>query len=85
MAPLPVVVEFLRKGVLPSFRWPVMFCVYTTATSWIMSVITGNVSQVDRIWTVCDNVFHSRDALTNTPAVYARHLYRVLCAIAVLA
>ncbi|THH16316.1 hypothetical protein EUX98_g9321 [Antrodiella citrinella] len=57
MASVPEIVEFLRKGVLPSFRWPVKFCIYTTATSWIMSVITGNVSQVDRIWTFMPTIY----------------------------
>ncbi|KDQ59049.1 hypothetical protein JAAARDRAFT_33769 [Jaapia argillacea MUCL 33604] len=35
----------------PTFQYPVKLCSYTTLTVYILSLITGNVSQVDRIWT----------------------------------
>lgn len=34
-----------------TYQWPVEFCAGTTATVYILSLITGNVSQVDRVWT----------------------------------
>ena len=34
----------------PTYQWPVEFLTATTATLYILSLITGNVSQVDRAW-----------------------------------
>lgn len=52
MAPIPELFVLFRKGITPAFYWPVKFCVTTTAATYILSIITGNVSQVDRVWTV---------------------------------
>ncbi|PCH42661.1 DUF1295-domain-containing protein [Wolfiporia cocos MD-104 SS10] len=56
MSPLPVE-TWLRRGLLASFRWPVKFCASTTIVAWILSLITGNVSQVDRVWTFLPTIY----------------------------
>ncbi|CAL1715995.1 unnamed protein product [Somion occarium] len=63
MASLPTFVETVRKEFQPSFWWPVQFCVYTTLTSYILSIITGNVSQVDRVWTFLPTIYTAYFAL----------------------
>ena len=35
----------------PTLHWPVNFCIFATALLYVVSVVTGNVSQVDRVWT----------------------------------
>ena len=49
--------EVYYNALEPSLWWPVKFCTYTTAACYILSVITGNVSQVDRVWTVSYGLF----------------------------
>jgi len=39
------------SGIPPAFEYPVKFCLAITATVYLLSLVTGNVSQVDRIWT----------------------------------
>lgn len=34
-----------------TYQWPIEFFTATTTTLYILSLITGNVSQVDRVWT----------------------------------
>ena len=50
MSPLPLEAA-LRSGIPPTFQWPVKFCLASTAITYLLSLITGNVSQVDRVWT----------------------------------
>jgi len=43
---------------VPAFLdWPVQFCLFTTAAAWVASLITGNVSQVDRLWTFLPTIY----------------------------
>ncbi|OCH90322.1 DUF1295-domain-containing protein [Obba rivulosa] len=56
----PILVFRLLRG---TFRWPVKICVATTLVSYILSVITGNCSQVDRIWTFMPTVYTAYYAL----------------------
>ncbi|KAH8991353.1 DUF1295-domain-containing protein [Lactarius hatsudake] len=35
----------------PLLDYPLKLCAATTATTYVLSIITGNVSQVDRVWT----------------------------------
>ncbi|KAI0784477.1 DUF1295-domain-containing protein [Abortiporus biennis] len=63
MAPIPAIIELLRKGITPAFYWPVKFGIYTTATTYILSIITGNVSQVDRVWTFLPTIYTAYFAL----------------------
>ncbi|OAX40199.1 DUF1295-domain-containing protein [Rhizopogon vinicolor AM-OR11-026] len=41
----------------PIFVWPVKFCVATTAVTYVLSILTGNVSQVDRVWTFLPTIY----------------------------
>ncbi|TDL25599.1 DUF1295-domain-containing protein [Rickenella mellea] len=47
----------------PTFRWPVQFCIFSTVTTYVLSIITGNVSQVDRVWTFLPTIFTAYFAL----------------------
>jgi hypothetical protein len=40
-----------NSGVPPTFKYPLKFCLATTVTAYVLSLVTGNVSQVDRVWT----------------------------------
>ncbi|KZT73507.1 DUF1295-domain-containing protein [Daedalea quercina L-15889] len=58
MAPLPY------ATLIPaSFVWPLKFCTGTTLVAWVLSLITGNVSQVDRIWTFMPTIYTAYFAL----------------------
>ncbi|KAJ7914858.1 hypothetical protein B0H13DRAFT_2232035 [Mycena leptocephala] len=47
----------------PAFEWPVQFCVFTTVVTYVLSVITSNVSQVDRLWTFLPTIYTAYFAL----------------------
>ncbi|KAL6307581.1 DUF1295-domain-containing protein [Sparassis latifolia] len=55
--------DLIQQGITPSFEWPVKFGLYTTAVAYVLSVITGNVSQVDRIWTFMPTIYTAYFAL----------------------
>lgn len=59
----PAVVQHAIQGIPPSMQWPVKTCIYTTATVYVLSVLTGNVSQVDRIWTFMPTIYTAYFAL----------------------
>ena len=44
-------------NVPPSLAWPVQFCAFVTVATWIASLVTGNVSQVDRLWTFLPTIY----------------------------
>jgi steroid 5-alpha reductase family enzyme len=44
-------------NVPPAFDWPVQFCTAVTAWCYVVSVITSNVSQVDRLWTFLPTIY----------------------------
>lgn len=44
-------------------NWPLQFCLASTAAVYIVSVITGNVSQIDRVWTILPTVYTAYWAL----------------------
>lgn len=50
-------------AVPPEYRWPVQFCAFTTATTYVFSLITSNVSQVDRLWTFLPTIYTAYYAL----------------------
>ncbi|TFK49556.1 DUF1295-domain-containing protein [Heliocybe sulcata] len=62
MPPVPVG-ALLRRTIPPTFRWPLKFCAYTTLTCYVLSVITGNASQVDRVWTFLPTIYTAYYAL----------------------
>ncbi|KIK78764.1 hypothetical protein PAXRUDRAFT_834456 [Paxillus rubicundulus Ve08.2h10] len=41
----------------PVFVWPVKFCLAVTLTTYVLSLLTGNVSQVDRVWTALPTIY----------------------------
>ncbi|KAJ7086037.1 hypothetical protein B0H15DRAFT_353673 [Mycena belliarum] len=47
----------------PAFQWPVQFCIFSTAATYVASIITSNVSQVDRLWTFLPTIYTAYFAL----------------------
>ncbi|KAF8907355.1 hypothetical protein CPB84DRAFT_1813599 [Gymnopilus junonius] len=41
----------------PFLDWPAQFCVFTSIAAWVLSIITANVSQVDRLWTFLPTIY----------------------------
>ena len=60
MAPLPLI---FAKGIPPTFQWPVKFCLYNSLAAFVLGVVTGNVSQVDRVWTFLPTIYAAYYAL----------------------
>src|SRR5260221_1524341 len=49
---------------LPAYLvWPAKLCVFVTFETWLHSIITSNVSQVDRLWTVLPTIYSAYYAL----------------------
>jgi hypothetical protein len=46
-----------------TFAWPAQFCAFVTAATYVASVVTGNVSQVDRLWTFLPTIYTAYFAL----------------------
>ncbi|PPQ99149.1 hypothetical protein CVT24_009339 [Panaeolus cyanescens] len=43
---------------LPAYLdWPAQFCLLSTGVTWVASLITSNVSQVDRLWTFLPTIY----------------------------
>ncbi|GLB40528.1 putative integral membrane protein [Lyophyllum shimeji] len=51
------------ESISPVYQWPVKFCAATTLVVWILSVLTSNVSQVDRLWTFLPTIYTAYYAL----------------------
>ncbi|KAG6917503.1 hypothetical protein DXG01_002249 [Tephrocybe rancida] len=47
----------------PAYKWPVDFCAATTVVTWVASLVTSNVSQVDRLWTFLPFIYTAYYAL----------------------
>ena len=47
----------------PLLQWPTKFCATVTVAVYVVSVITGNVSQVDRLWTFLPTIYTGYYAL----------------------
>jgi hypothetical protein len=47
----------------PALYWPISFCVFCSVTTYVLSVITSNVSQVDRVWTFLPTIYTAYLAL----------------------
>lgn len=54
--------ELIDK-VPPGYQWPVKFCAVVTVVVWVASLITSNVSQVDRLWTFLPFIYAGYYAL----------------------
>lgn len=46
-----------------AFQWPLQFCAFVTGATYIASLITVNVSQVDRLWTFLPTIYTAYFAL----------------------
>jgi len=46
----------------PSYLYP-QFCTVTIGATWVASLVTGNVSQVDRLWTFLPTIYLAYFAL----------------------
>lgn len=55
--------SLIAKTVPPSFYWPLQFFVVNVIVSYVLSVVTGNVSQVDRVWTFVPTIYTAYYAL----------------------
>jgi hypothetical protein len=53
----------LAMKVPAGIDWPLQFCFLVTVLTYIASVITSNVSQVDRIWTFLPTIYTAYYAL----------------------
>ncbi|TFK72984.1 DUF1295-domain-containing protein [Pluteus cervinus] len=40
-----------------AFAWPLQFCTFTTIATFVASIVTLNVSQVDRLWTFLPTIY----------------------------
>ncbi|KAG6819357.1 hypothetical protein H0H93_012572 [Arthromyces matolae] len=47
----------------PGYQWPAQFCIAMTLVTWVASLITSNVSQVDRLWTFLPFIYSAYYAL----------------------
>ncbi|KAL0954678.1 hypothetical protein HGRIS_003627 [Hohenbuehelia grisea] len=61
MPPTPI--DILQTIPSPVFKWPLEFCAFSTVTTYILSILTGNVSQVDRVWTFLPVIYSAYFAL----------------------
>lgn len=54
----------------PYLDWPAQLCLLSTGVAWVASLITSNVSQVDRLWTFLPTIYTAYytflPALTNS-------------------
>ena len=61
MASLPLSTYY--QGIPPTFQWPVNFCLANSVVAFVLGVVTGNVSQVDRVWTFLPTIYAAYYAL----------------------
>lgn len=59
---LPEMLKFLSE-LPPGLQWPVNFMAGITAVCYVVSEITGNVSQVDRLWALLPFIYTMHFAL----------------------
>ena len=50
-------------SVPPYLDWPAQFCLLVTVVTWVLSLVTSNVSQVDRLWTILPTIYTAYYAL----------------------
>ncbi|KAH9178401.1 DUF1295-domain-containing protein [Lactarius sanguifluus] len=62
----------------PLLDYPLKLCAATTATTYVLSIITGNVSQVDRVWTFLPTVYTAYWALLPLWPSYDNKGWRLL-------
>ncbi|KAJ7671673.1 hypothetical protein DFH06DRAFT_1293599 [Mycena polygramma] len=52
-----------KFSIPPGFEWPAQFCLFSTIATYVVSIITSNVSQVDRLWTFLPTIYTAYFAL----------------------
>jgi len=62
----------------PLLDYPLKLCAATTATTYVLSIITGNVSQVDRVWTFMPTLYTAYWALLPLWPSYDNKGWRLL-------
>jgi hypothetical protein len=56
--------QFLSSAIHDTtYEWPLKFLVFATSAAYVLSEITGNVSQVDRLWAVLPTTYATYFAL----------------------
>lgn len=55
--------SFSLSTTMTTLEYPVQLCAWTTLGCYVLSVITGNVSQVDRLWSLLPTVYAAYFAL----------------------
>jgi len=50
-------------SVPPYLDWPAQFYLLVTVVTWVLSIVTSNVSQVDRLWTFLPTIYTAYYAL----------------------
>ena len=50
-------------SIFAAFSWPLQLCAFSTVGTYVASVITSNVSQVDRLWTFLPTIYTAYFAL----------------------
>ncbi|TFK98662.1 hypothetical protein BDV98DRAFT_606692 [Pterulicium gracile] len=63
MSPLPVAKSFLEAYVPPLLHYPLKLSLSSSVCVYVASLLTSNVSQVDRLWTVLPTVYTAYFAL----------------------
>ncbi|KAF8623686.1 hypothetical protein AX17_007384 [Amanita inopinata Kibby_2008] len=54
----------MKLSSIPSgIDWPIQFCIFATILTYTASIITSNVSQVDRLWTFLPTIYTAYFAL----------------------
>jgi len=54
---------FDAGAISPVYEWPIKFCTFITLALYILSDISGNASQVDRLWTFLPTIYAGYFAL----------------------
>ncbi|KIK62550.1 hypothetical protein GYMLUDRAFT_72768 [Collybiopsis luxurians FD-317 M1] len=58
------VISLLKSPVVAPFAYPIHLCLFSTFATYILSILTSNVSQVDRLWTFLPTIYTAYFALT---------------------
>ena len=68
----------LPTDLKPLLEYPLKLCAATTVTTYALSIVTGNVSQVDRLWTILPTLYTAYWALLPVWPTYENRGWRLL-------
>ena len=63
LVPPPLHIMYSFGNLPANLVWPAKYCAFITLETWVHSIITNNVSQVDRLWTFLPVVYSAYYAL----------------------